>query len=489
MSAAPASLSHPSKDPSPSLFRRAFALAWGVCFALSPVALAEDLSVQPDVQNSKVQAVGEINSNAVYVRCGPGENYYPTMKLDKGDRVTVVGMRFDWLKIQPPPKSFSYVAQAFVEKFGDGTRGKVTEGKDALNVRAGSELNDIKAIVQTQLHGGDEVQIIGVKDEYYMIKPPAGAYLYVKKDFVSVVKAEPAVAEASKAPAPQANPQARPSDSDGSAHSGGSFADEPAKPAEGATAEASGQAVPTTAPSENGEATAAAPTTQGSGQGIEVAAAPSTRPSAPAPEVVFDKLEGDFLATAKQPLDQQPVAELLKSYQELSKDEKLPESMRRITDYRVATLQARVQAQQELAAVRKQQEEMAQRRMAMKAEQDELIARIKATEVKVFAAVGTLQTSSLQLGGGTLYRLTDPANGRTLVYVRTSDAKYAGYLGKFIGLRGEVTRDMQNNLRFVSPTEVETVDPGQVNSRVTAAISPPSLLRAPVQTEASTGNQ
>src|SRR5438445_231758 len=37
-----------------------------------------------DVENSKFSTSGLIVSNAVFVRCGPGENYYPTMKLDKG---------------------------------------------------------------------------------------------------------------------------------------------------------------------------------------------------------------------------------------------------------------------------------------------------------------------------------------------------------------------------------------------------------------------
>jgi len=477
----------PASKPT-SLANRMIAALWGVCFALSPVSLfAEDLSSQPDVANSRVQAVGEINSNAVYVRSGPGENYYPTMKMDKGQQVTVVGIKFDWLKIQPPKDSFCYVSQAFVEKFGDGTRGKVTN-KDALNVRAGSALNDIKAIVLTQLHEGDEVQITGTKDEYYTIKPPAGAYLYVKKDFVNVVKAEPAVADA-------AGPQqpAKPGQGDAAAKpqpqvstSGGDIP----------TGESPAAATPATQPSgendaTNNAATAAAPTSQGSGAEA-VAAAPSTQPAAPAPEVVFDKLEGDFLAAGKSPLDQQPAAELLKAYEDLVKRDELPESMRRIADYRVTTLKARVQAQQELAAVRKQQEEAAQRRVAMKAEQDELVARIKATDVKLYAAVGTLRTSSLQGGaGGMLYRLTDPSTGRTLVYVRTPDAKYAGFIGKFIGVRGDISNDSAMNLRVINPTEAEAVDMGQVNQGISATIYPPSLLRkpSPQQSEASTGNQ
>ena len=43
----------------------------------------------------------------VYVRSGPGRNYYPTDKLDKGEKVEVY--RHDpggWYAIRPPRNSF-----------------------------------------------------------------------------------------------------------------------------------------------------------------------------------------------------------------------------------------------------------------------------------------------------------------------------------------------------------------------------------------------
>src|SRR5262249_17421169 len=89
----------------------------------------------PQVDNAKVSFIGAVNSNDVYVRSGPGENYYATAQLSKGAQVTVVGLKFDWLKIVPPEGSFCYVAKAYVEKRGDGSIGRVT--KPDLNVRAG----------------------------------------------------------------------------------------------------------------------------------------------------------------------------------------------------------------------------------------------------------------------------------------------------------------------------------------------------------------
>src|SRR4030095_11351154 len=80
-----------------------------------PSALrAEEPKLAPEVPNSKYQFLGQITSNAVQIRSGPGENYYATMKLDEGKQVTVVGIKYDWLKIVPPPGSFSVVAKAFI---------------------------------------------------------------------------------------------------------------------------------------------------------------------------------------------------------------------------------------------------------------------------------------------------------------------------------------------------------------------------------------
>ena len=112
--------------------------------AFAPAVVhAEDA---PDVPNAKFNFIGE-TTGSVFVRSGPSENYYPTAKLEKGTRVKVVGMKFQWLKIEPPAGSFSYIGKAFVDRHGDGTVGKVNS---PANVRTGSELNEMKTTIQTQ---------------------------------------------------------------------------------------------------------------------------------------------------------------------------------------------------------------------------------------------------------------------------------------------------------------------------------------------------
>jgi uncharacterized protein YgiM (DUF1202 family) len=163
-------------------------------FIVSAPAFAQDAVPLPEVANSKYQINGVINVDSVYVRSGPGEGYYPTQELTKNTPVTVVGIKFDWLKILPPEGSFSYIGSVFVDRAGDSSVGKIN--RNDVNIRAGSAVNAMKTTVQTRLNAGDEVEIIGKEEEYLKIKPPAGAYLYVKKDLVTIARpAAPAAAQ------------------------------------------------------------------------------------------------------------------------------------------------------------------------------------------------------------------------------------------------------------------------------------------------------
>ncbi len=428
--------------------RVAFSLA-SVLFIAAPIAVfAEDAA--PEVDNSKVSFAGTVNSNAVYVRSGPGENYYATVKLDKGAQVTVVGLKFDWLKIIPPEGSFSYVAKAYVEKRGDGTVGRVT--KPDLNVRAGSDLNAMKTTVQTKLDQNEDVAIIGEQDEYFKIKPPQGAYLYVNKQFVDPVKQLPPIAAGA--------PDAKSTDPISSAPVAPIISKTPDAPIAGAA---------TTQPA----GIAAAPTTQGSEQ---ASATPSTQPITPTAEAQFDTAENAFLDASNQPLEKQPIDDLLAQYTALTKATDLPVSMQRIAEMRISTLKLRADTKNQYVQALKMQEDAKARQQSLKAEQEELTARVKEQDVTIYSALGTLRTSSLQQGGQTMYRLTDPGTGRTLLYIRTTDAKYAGLLNQFIGVRGEITEDTAMNLKLISPTDAEAVDQSKVNTTVTAQVIPPTLL-------------
>jgi uncharacterized protein YraI len=437
--------------------------------ALAPAPAYGQEMQQPEVENAKHAFEGRINSNAVYVRSGPSENFYPTVKLDKGVPVTVVGIKFNWLKIEPPKGSFSYVAKAYVQRHGDGSEGTVTENATP-NVRAGSDLNAMKTTVQTKLQPGQRVKILGDQDEYFKIEPPAGAYLYVDQRYVDAVRR---VGETIAADQPKPK------------NGGGETAVMPPvenaavteAPAPGADAAATN---PATTPADAGNALAAGgPATQPA-----AGAAPAQAPAAIAAK--FDDLEAKFKEASGKPLVDQPLEALTAGYSSITGQPGLTKQMQRIADARLAALKVRGEARESYLVLKKGQQEAETKRQALMAEREELQERIKQTDVKVFTAVGTLRTSSLQLGGGTLFRLTDPETGRTVVYLRSADASVSALINQFIGVKGDLSGDPALNLKVINnPTGAEVVDQTKVNGSIAAQVVPPSLL--PKIPTASTG--
>jgi len=218
---------------------------------------------------------------------------------------------------------------------------------------------------------------------------------------------------------------------------------------------------------------------------IEVAKiSPTTQPISVQAE--FDRLESEFAAMAGKPLDELPIPRLLAGYEGLLKDDHLPGSMRRVAQAKAASLRVKAHAQTELAALRKGQEESDSKLAALRTDRTEIQQRV-ADKIIAYTAVGTLQPSTLQHGPATLYRLTDPANGRTLCYVRSNDAKFGTFLEKFVGIKGELVSEPQLSVKALVATDIAAVDPAEVTKKVSAQIIPPSILSARPAAQASTG--
>ncbi|MEX1229311.1 MAG: SH3 domain-containing protein [Planctomycetaceae bacterium] len=130
-----------------------------------------------------------------YVRSGPGQRYYPTSVLKRGERVTV--RRHDpggWYMIDPPAGSFSWLRADYVQKNGDV--GTVTEQN--VVARVGSVIEPEKRDVeQIRLSRGDQVKILGEQTavvdgrsvQLYKIAPPRFEYRWMMGKFL--VPADP----------------------------------------------------------------------------------------------------------------------------------------------------------------------------------------------------------------------------------------------------------------------------------------------------------
>jgi len=128
---------------------------------------------------------GEVTGSDVYVRSGASLNHYPVIKLAAGERVQIVGETAEWYEVLPPAGTFSLISEQYVET-ADQKRGIVNG--DNVRVRAGSTLDDRLSTTQVKLSKGAEVTILGRNDNgYYRIVPPAGATLWISRQFVEIV--------------------------------------------------------------------------------------------------------------------------------------------------------------------------------------------------------------------------------------------------------------------------------------------------------------
>jgi len=134
--------------------------------------------------------MAEITGDNVYIRSGPGTNFYYCGKLNKGDKVKVIGKQFSWARVVPPVGSFSWISTQYVSIDPDNpTVGSVTG--DRVRVYAGSDF--IKTLhsktLQGKLDQGNKVKLLGEQmDDYYKIAPPSFAYLWVSINFTKPLK-------------------------------------------------------------------------------------------------------------------------------------------------------------------------------------------------------------------------------------------------------------------------------------------------------------
>ena len=472
-------------------------------FALTLAVAASSAHADPAPATEMVT-----KGNNVYVRSGANDSYYATTKLAKGTRLTVVGVHGDWARVVPPDGSFSYVAKAYVARKTDASVGVIT--KSELNVRAGSMLNGLKTTVQTVLRENDEVQILGEQDDFFKIVPPPGVYLYVQTALLEPAPAE--TAAVTPAPKPAAAPKPAMPAGDALAAIPRPAVPVPAIPVPAVPVPAQPipaqiippdpiQAIPQPAvpvpaipvpaipvpavpipatPIQGGAIVSITPATQP----IAIVPAtqpiamirPTTKPTEPTAAMKFNAAEAAFQQACLQPIDQQPLASLTEQYDALKNSKSLTSSTRQLITTRLGMLKSRTETRDKYVQAQKDRAQFLDLRQSQQAEQQELAQRMKDQEVSVYSALGTLRLSSLQQTGATLYRLTDPATGRTLVYIRSNDAKYSGMVNQFIGVKGDIAEDDNVHLKILTPTDAETVDTAKVGQTVTAAVMPPSML-------------
>ena len=158
-----------------------------LCFAAVFLSLLAPVSFGGE---QPVPYTAFVTAEDVYVRSGPGKNYYPTSKLKAGDTVEVY--RHDpggWYAIKPPEGSFTWISGRYLELGEDGLA--KTTG-DRVAGRVGSRFSEIRDVIQVRLHRGEVVEVLDANEAvsgpeagtWYKIAPPSGEFRWVSGKFV-----------------------------------------------------------------------------------------------------------------------------------------------------------------------------------------------------------------------------------------------------------------------------------------------------------------
>jgi uncharacterized protein YgiM (DUF1202 family) len=131
-----------------------------------------------------------VTADDVEVRSGPGADFYPTDKLQKGETVEVY--RRDaggWCAIRPPEGSFSWISGR-VLKLQDGNIAVVKE--DDVASRVGSSLSNVRDVIQVRMHKGEAVELLDSKETpggksqvWYKIAPPSGEFRWISEKLLT----------------------------------------------------------------------------------------------------------------------------------------------------------------------------------------------------------------------------------------------------------------------------------------------------------------
>jgi hypothetical protein len=356
-----------------------------------------------EVDTSSFPYTAEITGNDVYVRSGPGTNFYHCGKLIAGDKVKVVDKQFSWSRIVPPAGSFSWISMQYVKiDPSDAAVGIVTG--DNVRVYAGSDY--VKPLYSTTLQGklskGEKVKLLGEQmDDYFKIAAPPFAYLWVSTQFTKPIPEPVVVPPTPTTPIPAVAPKV-----------------EPNEPSDAKTP-------------------------------VEVVPTPD------APKTPLEKyryLKEQVKAENAKPADQQNYTELKKALLEIAEDEKAGNAarfsqfvVRQIEGYELALavdIQVGLQNQQ-LEKVKAGINKAKATRMA------------EIENMGKFAIIGEFQTY-VTYGEGN-YRILDEA-GKMVCYAlpagAASQMDLSGYIGQKVGLVGTIEAHLATKKALVRFTEI-----------------------------------
>jgi hypothetical protein len=158
-----------------------------------------------------------VTKRAAVARSGPGMNHYPTDALPRGEQVEVWDQQGEWLAIQAPAESFSWVPGDRLKLAADGKSAEVQ--RDDVPSWVGSNLDPVERHTsQVKLRRGERVTVVGRRElsgegdppqVWIKIVPPQGERRWIAGADVSREAPPDRAAELEKAETPVPTPSRR----------------------------------------------------------------------------------------------------------------------------------------------------------------------------------------------------------------------------------------------------------------------------------------
>ncbi len=325
--------------------------------------------------------VAEVAHTRVYVRSGPGVNYYELGQLTRGDTVQVVGTKNGWYTIDPPAGVYCYVAKDLVEVDSTGQTGTIKG--EFVNIRAASALHPASDYVVLSIaKKGTQVAIEGSADKYYKITPPEDVHVYISAQF-----AKPAAA-------------------------GTTYAAPTLKLPANLPVDATQPAAATTEPGTAATTEPAGPVT------IVVTPHPATNFNSEA-RTKFTEVNNRTQSEFVKPILQEDLAGLLTDYKAILALPNIPPTVKQSCDERIALVEKRLELQNlaKEAAAPQTPEKIAEQ-AALNQSWEQAQAQIAAAEQNApYVAQGELRTSQALKAK---YVLVNPVTERVVAYLDPS---------------------------------------------------------------------
>ncbi len=446
-----------------------------------------------------------VSVDQAQLRAEPGESSYVVGTFPRGQRLRVVDVSRGWCQVVPPPGVYSYVSKSAITR-GQGKEGTVSVDDIVVYVAAQNGGPQVSQKVHRKLFKGAKVIIQGEEGDKYRIIPPDGSYVWVPADQVAPEQAggESTGGESDRqASTPiEITLQRRALLVDGrqmpvrdltrdltrvlqdivdrdadrsvvirggegisdvvvsewvKSARGLGLTNVSAGPAAGGTEDTSANTSgngSNDADNQSTDANTGSDDTTNSATDNNNSAATTSQDTSDA-ERKLEAAEKRFLAMIDKPLEEQPIDQMLETYQELKADESLGRRGKQIVELRLFQLGRSKMA---LDAIR----DLEQASSRLEKEQTPTPDFEPGLLPVFYNLKGTLVASAVYNGTSLprLFRLTADDGVTTIAYVRAADvADPAKMLGARVGIVGKVVMDEQLKVQLAQVERIDVLTP------------------------------